>query len=69
MLGYSWAESQEAEPTKQQLAAGGTIADDVRDNVSAALIKTGEPENGEFWQGFADGVQHWLDEQGFASGG
>jgi hypothetical protein len=66
MLGHSWAESLEADPTELQLAAGGTIPDDVRDNVSAVLVKAGEPENGEFWQGFADGVQHWLDEQGFA---
>jgi hypothetical protein len=65
MIGRVWAESQEADPlTALQLAAEGTIPDDVRtrERVVDALVEYIE-NPAAFWEGFIHGVRAYLVEQ------
>lgn len=71
MIGRAWAESQEADPlTALQLAAEGTIPDDLRtrETVLDALVKSIENPKA-FWEGFLHGVRAYLVEQGLYRGG
>jgi hypothetical protein len=71
MIGRAWAESQEADPlTALQLAAKGTIPDDVRtrEGVVDALVEYIENPTA-FWEGFIHGVRAHLVEQGLYRGG
>jgi hypothetical protein len=71
MIGRAWAESQEADPlTALQLAAKGTIPDDVRtrEGVVDALVEYIENPTA-FWEGFIHGVRAHLVEQGLHRGG
>lgn len=66
MIGRAWAESQVADPlTALQLAAKGTIPDDVRtrEKVLDALVEYIENPKA-FWEGFLHGVRAHLVEQG-----
>lgn len=71
MIGRAWAESPEADPlTALQLAAKGTIPDDVRtrERVLDALVDYIENPKA-FWEGFLRGVRAHLVEQGLYRGG
>ena len=70
-IGRAWAESQEADPiTALQLAAKGTIPDDLRtrETVLDALVDYIENPKA-FWEGFLHGVRAHLVEQGVYRGG
>jgi hypothetical protein len=65
-IGRAWAESQEADPlTALQLAAKGTIPDDLRtrETVLDALVDYIENPKA-FWEGFLHGVRAHLVERG-----
>jgi hypothetical protein len=69
-IGRAWAESQEADPlTALQLAAEGTLPDDVRtrETVLDALVDYIEAPKA-FWEGFLHGVRAHLVEQGLYRG-
>jgi hypothetical protein len=70
-IGRAWAESQEADPlTALQLAAEGTIPDDVRtrETVLDALVDYMDNPKA-FWEGFLHGVRAHLIEKGLYRGG
>lgn len=69
-IGRAWAESQETDPlTALQLAAKGTIPDDLRtrETVLDALVDYIENPKA-FWEGFLHGVRAHLVERGVYRG-